>query len=110
MCRRLVGREDQVDLAADELGGERGQPLKPALCGAVFDRHVLSLEITGFTQPLKEPSPSRRSGAGGSAGAREEADHRHRLLLGVSEERPAKDATEQCDEIPSLHVVLYAKP
>jgi hypothetical protein len=46
---------------------------------AVFDRHVLSLDIAGFDQPLVERGDKRRKRAGRTAG--EVADHRHRLLL-----------------------------
>ena len=37
---------------ADEIGGQGGQPIIVALCPAVFDRHVLSLDVAGFAQPL----------------------------------------------------------
>ena len=47
-------RHDHVDLAADEIGGQGGQPIIMALRPAVFDRHVLSLDIAGFAQSLPE--------------------------------------------------------
>ena len=62
---------------ADEIGGQGGQPIIVALCPAVFDRHVLSLDVAGFAQPLVERSHLGRN----RADAAEEADHRHRLLL-----------------------------
>ena len=43
---------DHIDLAGDEIGGQRGQPIRVALAPAVFDRHVLSLNIAGFAQSL----------------------------------------------------------
>ena len=45
---------DHIDLAADEVGGQCGQPIIAALRPAVFDRHVLSLDIAGFAQSLAE--------------------------------------------------------
>ncbi len=79
-CRRsaAAGR-DHVDLAADEIGGQCGQPIIVALRPAVFDRHVLSLDIAGFAQSLAERGHNGAYGAGRPAA--EEADHRHRLLL-----------------------------
>ena len=54
---------DHVDLAADEIGGQCGQPIIVALRPAVFDRHVLSLDIAGFAQSLAERGHKRcRSG------------------------------------------------
>ena len=45
---------DHVDLAADQIGGQCGQPIIVALRPAVFDRHVLSLDVAGLAQPLAE--------------------------------------------------------
>jgi hypothetical protein len=41
-------RGDHVDLAVDEVGGQCGRPVTEALCPAVFDRDILSLDITGL--------------------------------------------------------------
>ena len=67
----------QVDLAADEIGRQCGQPIIVAFRQAVFDRHVLSLDIAGFAQSLAERGHQSRARRGGP----EVADHRHRLLL-----------------------------
>src|SRR5439155_10826384 len=81
-CRRgAAARRDYVNLAADEISGQCGQPIVVALCPAVFDRHILSLGVAGFTQPLAERSHRRRRRRGAGRGAAEETDHRHRLLL-----------------------------
>ena len=55
-CRRC---HDHVDLAADEVGGQCGQPIIAALRPAVFDRHILSLDIAGFAQSLAERGHKR---------------------------------------------------
>ena len=54
-----AARRDQIDLAADEVGGQCGQPIIVALRPAVFDRHVLALDIAGFAQPLAERGHKR---------------------------------------------------
>ena len=58
-CRRGAARHDHVDLAADEVGGQCGQPIIVTLRPAVFDRHVLSLDIAGFAQSLAERGHKR---------------------------------------------------
>lgn len=47
-CRRVV------DLATGEISGQCGQPVLSALCPAVFNRHVLALDIAGIAQSLAE--------------------------------------------------------
>ena len=61
---------DHVDLAADEVGGQCGQPIIVALRPAVFDRHVLSLDVAGFAQSLAERGHKRcmRAGRGSCRG------------------------------------------
>jgi hypothetical protein len=56
------GRDD-VDLAADEFGGQCGQPIILALHPAVFDRDVLALDVAGFAQSLVERRSERRKRA-----------------------------------------------
>ena len=52
-CRRACRRRgDHVDLAADEIGGQRRQPIVVVLCPAVFDRDVLALDVAGVAQSL----------------------------------------------------------
>src|SRR5439155_1932361 len=69
---------------------------------AVFDRHILSLDVAGFAQPLAERGHKRsrrRAGIGA-----EDADHRHRLLLRARSERPCRHrAGEKNYEIASPH-------
>src|SRR5271169_2520504 len=40
--------------AADEIGRQRRQPIELVLRPAVFDRHVLTLDIAGFLQALEK--------------------------------------------------------
>ena len=103
-----AARHDHIDLAADEVGGQGGQPIIATLRPAVFDRHVLSLDIAGFAQSLAERGHIRCRRAGRPAA--EEADHRHRLLLRAEGRRPygrrrrrsAKKGAELAPPHPSL--------
>ena len=73
--QRAAVVDDHVDLAADEIGGQCGQPIIAALRPAVFDRHVLSLDIAGFAQSLAERGHGRcsRAGRAGCRGSRSPA-------------------------------------
>src|ERR1051325_4514167 len=76
--------DNHIDGAADEIGGQSGVTIIPALRPAVFERDILSLDVAGFAQSLTERSDkSRRRGAR----IAEVADHRHRLLLRAQEAR-----------------------
>src|SRR4051812_17477628 len=73
-----------------------------ALRPAVFDRHILSLDVAGFAQSLAERAHQRCKRAGRRAV--ENADHRHRLLLCAPGERPCRHrAGEKNYEIASPH-------
>ena len=71
--RGAATRRDHVDLAADEVGRQCGQPIIVALGPPVFDRHVLSLDIAGFAQSLPERGHKRCIRAG--RGAAEKSDY-----------------------------------
>ena len=77
---------DHIDFAADKVGGQCGQSIIATLRPAVFYRHVLSLDIAGFAQSLPECGQARCRRAGRRDA--EVADHRRRLLLRASGERP----------------------
>ena len=47
-------RDDHGHLAADQIGRQRRQSIVLTLRPAVFDRHVLALDIAGFVQALAE--------------------------------------------------------
>jgi hypothetical protein len=50
---------DEFNLAVDKIGSQCGQPISAALRPPVFDRHVLSLGVAHFTQPLAERGHKR---------------------------------------------------
>src|SRR4051794_27817607 len=73
-----------------------------ALRPAVFDHHILSLDVAGFAQSLAEPGRERCKRAG--LPRAEDADHRHRLLLRAPRERPCRHrAGERNYAIASPH-------
>ena len=72
-------------IAPDKVVGKCRQPIIAALRPAVFDRHVLSLDIPGFGQALPKRCDDPCRIARRSAAV--EAEHRHRLLLGAGRER-----------------------
>src|SRR4051795_4344301 len=53
-CRDAALGHDHVDLAADEVGGQGGQPIIAVLRRAVFNRYVLSLDIAGVAETETE--------------------------------------------------------
>src|SRR5262249_41556425 len=101
-CRRSAGREDHVNLAPDELGGQCRQPIIVALRPAIFDRQILSLDIVGFTQSLAECCQNRFIWS--RQGAAEKAHHWHRLLLRARRQRPSRyRAADQGDDLAAQH-------
>ena len=47
-----AGRGDHGDLPANQFGRQRRQPIELIFGPAVFDRHVLALDIAGLLQAL----------------------------------------------------------
>ena len=77
---------DHGDLAANQFGRQRGQPIELTLRPAVLDRYVLAFNIAGVFEALAKSAHTvrvcvRRCGA-------EETDHRHRRRLRARGERP----------------------
>jgi hypothetical protein len=78
--RRIVasGCGDHGDLTSNEISRERRQPIQSSLRPAIFDRDVLTLDVTGFVQATAE-----RGHYGSERLSRlsiQESDHRHRRL------------------------------
>ncbi len=54
-CRRVATfGDDHIDLAADELGGQPGQPIEMTLRPAIFDGDVVPFDIAHLAQPVAE--------------------------------------------------------
>ena len=98
-CRR----DDHGHLATNQIGRQRWQPIVLALRPAIFDRHVLALDIAGFVQALAERAQTicvqvRRIAA-------EKPYHRHSRLLRARGERPrGRRTTERVMKFAPPHV------
>jgi hypothetical protein len=93
--------DDHSHLTTNQLSRHCWQPVVLPVRPAVFDRHILALDIAGFLQALTEGRhigcvPARRC-------AVEESDHWHRRLLRPRRERPRRRAAKPCDELPPPH-------
>src|SRR6266568_4703339 len=97
-------RSDHRHLTAYQIGCEVGQSVVLVLRPAILDRHILALDVAGFTNALPECGQiactiSKRRAA-------EEPDHRHRRLLRARREWPRGcRAAEECDELAALHSI-----
>src|SRR5215813_326186 len=95
-------RSDHRHLPAYQIGREVGQSVGLVLRPAILDRHILALDVAGFTKALAECGQisctiDRRRAA-------EEPDHRHRRLLRARRERPrSRRAAEQRDNLAPPH-------
>jgi hypothetical protein len=102
--RRAAGCRDYVDVTIDEVGGQSGQPIIATLRPAVFDRHVLALDVAGLAEPLAERRQTLCTRVG-RPGA-QVADHRHHLLLRARGQRPGnRRADGKSDELPPDHLI-----
>src|SRR5262249_2932236 len=100
-----VMRSDHRHLTAYQIGCEVGQSVDLVLRPAVLDRHILALDVAGFTKALAECGQiactiDRRRAA-------EEPNHRHRRLLRACRERPRRRcaAEERYDLAPPHHSI-----
>src|SRR5262249_42443315 len=90
--------------AADEIGCEHRQPIILIFRPAVFNRHVLTLDITSFLQALKKRDSEVLVVIISGLSA-EEPDHRHRHLLRPRGHRPRRRASQPCYECPPFHSI-----
>jgi hypothetical protein len=83
-------RDDHGNLAADEVDCQPRKAVVLVLRSAIFDRHVLSLDIADFRETAPDGVHAASISFGRSWG--KESDHRHRRLLRVRRERPCRRA------------------
>jgi hypothetical protein len=99
MCYSVAAGYDYGALTANEISHQSRQSLSLIFRPAVFDRKVLSLNITSLSQA----SSQRRHEVGRRSGRRapEKPDHRHRRLLRTrcERQRRRRAAAKQDDEI-----------
>src|SRR5262249_36677908 len=92
------GRDDYRYLPANQFGRQLRQPLELTLSPAIFDRHVLALDIAGVLEALAECAHTVRKRVRRCTA--EEPDHRHCRLLRACRPRPRnRRAEEQRDEL-----------
>src|SRR6516164_9253806 len=88
--------------SGDEFGGEVTQLLIATFRPPKRDHQILSLDKSGFAQPVAERG-DETCGFSGRAGAKK-PDHRHGRLLRARRQRPCRRAAaEQRDELAPLH-------
>src|SRR5262245_17164530 len=102
-------RSDHRHLTAYQIGCEVGQSVVLVLRPAIFDHHILALDIAGFTNALLEwrqipCTISKRR-------ATEESDHRCRSLLCPRRNRSRRRAADQRDELATFQLIeLHSSP
>jgi hypothetical protein len=85
----------------NQIGHHRRQPIDLALRPAVFYRHVVAFNVTGFTQPFDKCGQGTRVTL-----ARRETYkpyYRHRLLRTRRERPRNRCAADKRDELASFH-------
>src|SRR6516165_5979508 len=97
-CGGGVGYDHRY-AAANEIGCERRQPIGLHLRPAVFDRHIMALDIAGFLQALEKRNGEVLEVIISGPGA-EIPDYRQRWLLRPRRERPSRCAAQSRDELP----------
>src|SRR5262245_17050039 len=97
-------RSDHRHLTAYQIGCEVGQSVSLVLRPAILDRHILTLDVAGFTKALAECGQIACT-IGRPRGA-EEPDHRHRALLRARRERPRRNrGSNHFDEVAPFHSI-----
>ena len=51
-----AGRGDHGNLPADQVGQQGRQPVVSAFQPVILDRHVLTLDVTGFVEAFRKPA------------------------------------------------------
>src|SRR5262245_45979135 len=94
---RFSERDVGACAPANQFFHEYRQPLELTLSPAIFDRHVLALDIAGVLEALAECAHTVRKRVRRCTA--EEPDHRHGRLLCARRERPRGRAAKKRDEL-----------
>jgi hypothetical protein len=86
-------RSDHRHLTAYQIGCQVGQSIILVLRPAILDRHILALDVAGFTNAL--PECGHETCSVGGRRAAEESNHWHRCLLRARPERPRRRRTAE---------------
>src|SRR5262245_23519840 len=97
-------RSDRRHLTAYQIGCEVGQSVGLVLRPAILDRHILALDVAGFTKAL--PKCGQIACTISKRRAAEEPDHRWRSLLRARRERPrGRRTADERDELAPPHSI-----
>src|SRR5262249_40068946 len=108
-CQRRRGtrRGYYRELAANQIGRQRGQSVILAFCPAILDRGVLPFDVASFLQPLAKRGRVRCKLVWRRAV--EEPDHRRRRLLRARRERPSdRRAADERDEVAAFDLRVHS--
>ena len=94
-------RSDHRHLTAYQIGCEVGQSVVLIPRPAILDRHILALDVAGFTNAL--PECGQKACTISKRRAAEEPDHRHCRLLCARRQGPRGRAANKRDEFASFH-------
>jgi hypothetical protein len=98
-CLGAAMRSDHRHLTAYQIGCKVGQSIILVLRPAILDRHILALDVAGFTNALPECG-QKTCTIGRRPRAAEEPDHRYRCLLSPRRDRPrSRRAADERDEL-----------
>src|SRR5262245_1771167 len=108
--RDTVRRHDHGDLSANQVGCQLWQPIHLIFGPAVFDRHVLALNIADILQALTKSAQTL--GESVRRCVIEEPNYRHRRLLRARRERPCRSrAAKQRDDLaPVQPIEMHLRP
>src|SRR5262249_28575906 len=99
-CERRSGtsrRGDHGDLPANQICREARQPIQLVVRIAIFDRHVLALDIADVFEALAESAQAFSQRIAGSSV--EKPNRRYCRLLRARRERPRRRAAEERDKL-----------
>src|SRR6516162_6495154 len=100
----VLSARDHGDLSTNQFGRQLRQSIELILGPAVFDCHVLALDIAGILQALAKSAQTL--GESVTRCGTEPSNHWHRRLLRARRERPrGRRAAEQRDERAPIHSV-----
>src|SRR5262249_27075748 len=103
-----AGRSDHRHAAVDQIADQSRQSLVATFRPAVFDEHILPVDVAGFAEALVEQRGEM--GKRDLRSAIEKSDHRYRRLLRSRRERPGSRAASQPNDPPPAKIAHGVAP
>jgi hypothetical protein len=100
--RRCTARRDDGDLSVNKIGREARKPVNMTFGPVIFDRDVLTVDVTGFAESSSKGG--REVGVYVGPADMEESDHRLAGLLCARRQRIKRGSAQKSDEFTSPHV------